>query len=167
MSFISPLNLFGYWTLNKHYYYYLNSFINDIVDASSLFDLIMHADDTTLISTLKTFGNRKTPINIGNIINTEISKITTWLKSNMLEVNIEKSKFLIFFKHPKIITSFSITINNSRIEQVDHFNFLGLTLLYRIVYKFLGSKQSYFASLINNCIYTNIYIIYTQIYLHI
>ena len=35
------------------------------------------------------------------------------------------------------------------------------------VHKFLGSKQSFFASLINNCIYTNIYIIYTQMYLHI
>ena len=22
----SPLNLFGYWTLNKHYYYYYNTF---------------------------------------------------------------------------------------------------------------------------------------------
>ena len=31
-------------------------------------------------------------------------------------------------QHPKIITTFSITINNSTIEQVDHFNFLGLTL---------------------------------------
>ena len=34
-----------------------------------------------------------------------------------------------------------------------------------IVYKFfLGSKQSFFASLINNTTYTSIYIIYIQIY---
>ena len=38
------------------------------------------------------------------------------------------SKNRYFFKHPKIITNFSITINNSTIEQVDHFNFLGVTL---------------------------------------
>ena len=105
-----------------------NIFINDIVNASSVFDLIMYADDTTLISTLETFGNHKKSINIDNNINTEILKITTWLKSNMLELNVEKSKFMIFFKHPKIITNFRITINNSTIEQVDHFNFLGLTL---------------------------------------
>ena len=43
----------------------------------------------------------------------------------------------------------------------------GFALLYRIVYKFLGRKQSFFASLINKCIKTKIYIIYTQIYLHI
>ena len=46
----------------------------------------------------------------------------------MLELNIEQSKFMIFFKHPKIMTNFSITINNSIIEQVDHFNLLGVTL---------------------------------------
>ena len=46
----------------------------------------------------------------------------------MLELNAEKSKFMIFFKHPKIITNFSITIHNSTIEQVDHFNFFGVTL---------------------------------------
>ena len=34
-------------------------FINDIVNASSVFDLIMYADDTTLMSTLETFSNRK------------------------------------------------------------------------------------------------------------
>ena len=105
-----------------------NIFINDIVNASSVFDLIMYADDTTLMSTLETFGNRKNSINIENNINTEILKITTWLKSNILKLNVEKSKFMIFFKHAKIITNFCITINNSTIEQVDHFIFLGLTL---------------------------------------
>ena len=40
-----------------------NIFINDIVEAVSLFDLIMYADDTTLISALETFGNSKTNIN--------------------------------------------------------------------------------------------------------
>ena len=37
-----------------------NIFINDSVDVSYLFDLIMYANDTALISTLETFGNGKT-----------------------------------------------------------------------------------------------------------
>ena len=78
----------------------------------------MHADDTTLMSTLEIFSNHIKNINIENNINTEISKITTWLKSIMLELNVEHSKFMILFKHRKIITNFSITINNSTIEQV-------------------------------------------------
>ena len=57
-----------------------NIFINDIVETSSLFDLIMYSHETTLIST-RTFAN----VNI----NTEISKITTWFKSNMLEIKFK------------------------------------------------------------------------------
>ena len=93
-----------------------NILINDIVEESSLFDLIMYADDTTLISTLETFGIRKKNTNIENNMNTEISNITTWLKSNMLELNVEKWKFMIFSNIPKIFTNFGITINNSTIE---------------------------------------------------
>ena len=36
----------------------------------------------------------------------------------MLELNVEKYKFMIFFKHPEIITNFSITINNSTILRI-------------------------------------------------
>ena len=53
----------------------LNIFINDIIEVNySRFDFIMYADDTTLISSLKTFGDRKNPKYIENNINTEISK---------------------------------------------------------------------------------------------
>ena len=70
-----------------------NIFINDITEVNSRFDFIMYADDTTLISSLETFGDRNNPKYIENNINTEISKITTWLKSNMLNLNVEKSKY--------------------------------------------------------------------------
>ena len=33
-------------------------FINDNVEVNSLFELIMYANDTTIVSTLDTFGNR-------------------------------------------------------------------------------------------------------------
>ena len=79
---------------------------------------------TLLISLLETFGDRKNPKYIENNINTEISKITTWLKSNMHNINVEKSKLMIFFKHPKKLTSLNITENNTIIEQVDHLNYL-------------------------------------------
>ena len=77
----------------------LNICINDTVEASSLFDLIMYADDTTLVSTLEIFGHR-IYIYIYILIQ-KYQKIATWLKSNMLELNVEKFKFNIFFKHPK------------------------------------------------------------------
>ena len=61
-------------------------------------------------------------------MNTDISKITTWLKSNMLNLNIEKSKFMLFFKHSKKLSNLNITVNNNIIEQTDRFNYLGITL---------------------------------------
>ena len=88
----------------------------------------MLADDTTLISSLETFGDGKNPKYIKNIINTEMSKITTWLKSNMLNIDVEKSKFMIFFKLPKKLSNINIIVNNNIIEQVDQFNYLGVNL---------------------------------------
>ena len=72
-----------------------NIFINNIVKASSISHL-------TILSCMQTtlqwnFRQPLKNINIENNINTEISKITTWLKSNMLELNVEKSKLMIFF----------------------------------------------------------------------
>ena len=74
----------------------------------------MYADDTTLISTLETFGNTNRPTEIENNISNEIFKITTWLHSNKLKLNASKSKYMIFFKHPKIIPKFNIWANGNQ-----------------------------------------------------
>ena len=84
----------------------------------------MYADDTTLISTRETFGNTNRPTEIETNISDKISKITTWLHSNKLKLNASKSKFMIFFKHPKIIPKLNIWANG---------NLLLLLLLVRLV----------------------------------
>ena len=61
-----------------------NILINDLNAATNRFDLIMYADDTTLVSKLETCGNINRPTDIENNISNEISKITTWLQSNKL-----------------------------------------------------------------------------------
>ena len=48
-------------------------YINDIANASQLFDTIVYADDTTLTNTLDTFSNDKQ--DPGNNINSELDKI--------------------------------------------------------------------------------------------
>ena len=105
-----------------------NIVINDLNVATKKFDLIMYADDTTLISTLETFGNTNRPTEIENNISNEISKITTWLHSNKLKLNVSKSKFMIFFKHPKSIPKLNILANGNQIDEVQEFNFLGITI---------------------------------------
>ena len=86
----------------------------------------MYADDTTLVSHLKIFG--ATNIEIEREINQEISKVNTWLLSNKLVLNVAKSKFMLFFKHPKVVATLKLLINGNPIEQVTNFNFLGITI---------------------------------------
>ena len=86
----------------------------------------MYTDDTTLISTLETFGNTNRPTKIENNISNKISKVLTWLHSNKLKLNTSKLKFMIFFKHP--IPTLNIWTNGNQIDKVQEFNFLGITI---------------------------------------
>ena len=102
--------------------------INDLNAATQKTDLIMYADDITLISTLETFGKTNRPTEIDNNISNKISKITTWLHSSKLKLNASKSKFMILFKYPKIIPKLNIWANGNQIDEVQEFNFLGITI---------------------------------------
>ena len=64
---------------------------------------------------LETFGNTNRPTEIENNISNEIFKITTWLHSKKLKLNASKSKFMIFFKHLKIIPKLNILANGNPI----------------------------------------------------
>ena len=52
-----------------------NIVINDLNAATKKFDLIMYADDTTLISTLETFGNTNRPTEIETTLVTKFLKL--------------------------------------------------------------------------------------------
>ena len=76
-----------------------NIVINDLNATTKKIDLIMYADDTTLISTIETFGKTNRPTEIENNTSNEIFKITTWL--HKLKLNASKSKFMIFLNIPR------------------------------------------------------------------
>ena len=63
-------------------------FTNDLISSGSVFDLVMYADDTTLVSTLEAFGDRRDPENIQRNINSELAKIYEWLSLNCLNLNV-------------------------------------------------------------------------------
>ena len=88
----------------------------------------MYADDTTLFSTLTSFRNNTQDNTIGSVINAELSKVIEWLNINKLSLNKAKSKYMIFHVPSKGIHSLTLNIDNTNIEKVDEFNFLGLTL---------------------------------------
>ena len=87
-----------------------NIYINDITEASTKFDFIMYADDTTLTSNLENFGKLTDAASLERELNEKISKVYCWLLSNKLTLNTAKSKFMIFFKHPKVTPRLNLKI---------------------------------------------------------
>ena len=91
---------------------------------SKYFKFIIYADDTTLMGNLNEFD-----------INKELSKLSIWLKINKLSLNVSKSKFMIFHQPRKKITIPSLEINNTKLECVNRFNFLGLEINAKLNWK--------------------------------
>ena len=96
--------------------------INDLITVSNKLKFIMYADDTTIYFNLEDFD----PYNLERDINNELEKITLWLKMNKLSLNVQKTKLMIFHTRQKQINERNISINDTDIERVESFNFLGL-----------------------------------------
>ena len=103
-------------------------YINDLAEASDMFNFIMYADDTTLTSTIRTFSDNINNDNVEASLNAELLKINEWLQINKLSLNISKSKYMIFQKVDKDVQHLTLNIDNTNIERVYEFNFLGLIL---------------------------------------
>ena len=80
-------------------------------------------NQSTLSSTLRTFGNSTI-----DELNTELQHVSTWLKVNKLLLNIEKTKYMIFRSHNKIIHPLNIKFDGKNIECLSNFNLLGINI---------------------------------------
>ena len=61
-------------------------------------------------------------------MNSELSKLSEWLKVNKLSLNVAKTNYILFRPKQKSITvSYTITLDNIAVQQVEvtKFNFLG------------------------------------------
>ena len=97
-------------------------YINDLPSVSNLFDMLIYADDTTLICNLDEVLDEST-------LNMELNNIHGWMSSNKLSLNIKKTKYMIFHTKQRHVIYLSLNINNVKIERVTEFNFLGLILM--------------------------------------
>ena len=82
----------------------------------------MYADDTTLYFNVKKFTQNE----FENECKLELTKLTNWLQRNKLSLNIEKTKYLHFHKPQRM--PLILNINNTIIEKVNLFNYLGIIL---------------------------------------
>lgn len=103
-------------------------YINDISSASHTFKFIIYADDTNLNTTIELIAERNPNQDINTILNNELTNISHWLKLNKLSLNAKKSKYMIFHKPHKRIPVINLIIDDTSIEKVSNFDFLGLTL---------------------------------------
>lgn len=115
-------------------------FINDLHKVSSMFHPVIYADDTTLSATLRTFGPAGQDRDEN--INRELSKIVDWLNLNKLCLNTYKTKAMLFHSSRKKVAAPVIRINDSYIEFVEAFNYLGITIDKHISWKDHISKIS-------------------------
>ena len=108
-------------------------YMNDIVQITSNFHFTLYADDTSLVEPICTFtANTQNGSNyeISETINNELKLIMDWLCLNKLSLNAKKTKMMIFHNRQRNISHLilKLYINDTRIECVKEFNFLGTVL---------------------------------------
>ena len=105
-------------------------YINDLHLATEKFKPVLFADDTTLVSTLCAFVRvLRCDASISHHINKELNKIHEWLCANRLSLNAGKTKYMTFrYPQQKIIPNLHLTFDNTVIERVQVFDFLGLII---------------------------------------
>ena len=80
-------------------------YINDLSNVSDLVDFILFADDTKIICSGKDLYS------LSVMLNNELQKISLWLKANILSINLDKTKFVIFKARSVLIChSFDCTL---------------------------------------------------------
>ena len=108
-------------------------YLNDIAKSSDIFDFIFYVDDTTLSSVLNHFGNSQS---FSGNINIELKKVYDWLKVNELSLDISKTKFIIFHIPQQNCTIPLLYVDNTYIECVKKFNFLGIYFYQHMSWKY-------------------------------
>ena len=73
--------------------------------------MIMYADDTTLYCNIN--NTDETVITI----HTELNKISCWLRSNKLSLNVGKTKYMVFHTTRKAVIFPTLYMNNIEIER--------------------------------------------------
>lgn len=97
-------------------------YLNDFSQCLSHFKVLNYADDSTLVSSLTSFNFDS------SAIQAEMLKVKDWLLHNRLAMNNTKTKMMIFHPPRRQIVVPHIILDDSQIEVVDTFNYLGITL---------------------------------------
>ena len=99
-------------------------YVNDLTSNCDSFYPILYADDTTLCATLNSHWNTLDNLTLNN----ELVQISDWLKLNKLSLNVSKTKAMLFRTPQRNANYPELYINDTKIQFVADFNFLGIIL---------------------------------------
>ena len=98
-------------------------YINDICNTSEIISFCLFADGTSL---LYDHNNIDTGI---QMLNTELVKITTWLTSNKLSINLLKTNYIVVSSgNREVFQAVPLVLNGIILQQVSNTNFLGINI---------------------------------------
>ena len=99
-------------------------YVNDLPASVSNLRPIMFADDTNLVIKGKSLRDLKTTIE------TELTNLADFFKSNKLKLNVSKTKLICFRKKGLVLkqTDFNIHLDGEEIQMVDDTSFLGINI---------------------------------------
>ena len=96
--------------------------MNDFSRASDLLFSIMFADDTSVFIEGHSFNE------VIESLNTELKKVSFWLQSNKLTLNVKKSHYMVFHRSRIKHNQTAIKIQNCTINKTDSIKFLGVII---------------------------------------
>ena len=100
-------------------------YINDICNVSNIFNFILFADDTTILST-----HKDTKL-LYKQANNELDKLQNWLRLNKLSINVNKTNYIIFSNKKENKTN-ELTLNDVKIKKVNSTKKLGVYIDHKL-----------------------------------
>ena len=98
-------------------------YINDLAGVSEKLFNILFADDTTILIESTQVNSMMTSLN------SELAKLTDWLKANKLSVNVSKTHYMVFHRSRRKLDKEDILLGNTIIKQVTFTKVLGIIIV--------------------------------------
>ena len=97
-------------------------YINDLVGVSEKLFTILLADDTTIMIEYTHVNSMITSLN------SELAKLTEWIKTNKLSFNVSKTHYMVFHRSRLKLDKGDILLNNTIVKQVSFTKFIGIII---------------------------------------
>ena len=101
--------------------------MNDIGNISDFLYTILYADDTSVLLNGKDYAH------LIELLNTELEKVSIWLKAKKLSSNVKKTYYMVFHRSKiKTDTHAVITMDKVYFPRTDSFKYLGVMIDHKL-----------------------------------